>query len=324
MTTFKENLKSSLKSSDTEETLDLYFTRPIGLAFALLWNKLGIHPNVITVLSIFLGVASAFMFYHTDFYHNLCGIFLLMFANFCDSTDGQMARLTGKKTLIGRILDGLAGNTWFVSIYIALCLRMQTQMIPGITQCWGIWIWVLGVLAGILSHSPQSSLSDYYRQVHLFFLKGKQGSELDNSVQQTLISNEARQNNEWIKMLFFKNYANYCKSQEKRTPQFQLLYHKIITLFSGDVSRMPQDIRSYFLAGSRPLMKYTNIMTFNCRAILIYITALLDKPWIYFILEITFFNIMYFYMRSRHEGLSKASYLALCEQERNSFEAGQR
>ena len=55
MATFKELLRESFKSGDTEEWLDVHFTRPIGLVFALFWNKLGVHPNVITVLSIFLG-----------------------------------------------------------------------------------------------------------------------------------------------------------------------------------------------------------------------------------------------------------------------------
>ena len=46
------------------------------------------------------------MFSYTDIMHNIAGIVLLMFANFCDSTDGQLARLTGQKTLLGRVLDG--------------------------------------------------------------------------------------------------------------------------------------------------------------------------------------------------------------------------
>ena len=92
---FKTLFRESLKSSDTEETIDIYFTRPIGLVFALLWNRLGIHPNAITILSIFLGVGAGYMFYFPDVTHNLMGVALLMLANFCDSTDGQMARLTG-------------------------------------------------------------------------------------------------------------------------------------------------------------------------------------------------------------------------------------
>ena len=108
MATFKQLLQASFKSNDTEEWLDVHFTRPIGLVFALFWNRLGVHPNVITILSIFLGVGAGWMFHYSDLAHNIWGVVLLMFANFCDSTDGQMARLTGKKTLIGRMLDGLS------------------------------------------------------------------------------------------------------------------------------------------------------------------------------------------------------------------------
>ena len=105
MSSFNELLQASFKSNDTEEWLDVHFTRPIGLVFALFWNKFNVHPNAITVLSIFLGAAAGYMFYYPDTQHNIMGVVLLIFANFCDSTDGQMARLTGKKTLVGRLLD---------------------------------------------------------------------------------------------------------------------------------------------------------------------------------------------------------------------------
>lgn len=82
MANFRELLKVSIKSEDTEEWLDVYFTRPIGLVFALFWNKLGVHPNAITILSIFLGVAAGWMFHYTDLLHNLYGVILLMLANF--------------------------------------------------------------------------------------------------------------------------------------------------------------------------------------------------------------------------------------------------
>ena len=49
----KKQYKDSLKSMDTEETIDLMFYRPIGFAWAVLCAKLGITPNVITIASIF-------------------------------------------------------------------------------------------------------------------------------------------------------------------------------------------------------------------------------------------------------------------------------
>ena len=73
---FKELLKASMKSKDTEEWLDVHFTRPIGLVFALLWKRLGVHPNAVTILSIFLGIGAAYCFYFVDVWHNVC-LFLI-------------------------------------------------------------------------------------------------------------------------------------------------------------------------------------------------------------------------------------------------------
>lgn len=302
---FKEMLQASFKSNDTEEWLDVHFTRPIGLVFALFWNKLGVHPNVITILSIFLGIGAGICFYYTDLWHNVAGVLLLMFANFCDSTDGQMARLTGKKTLIGRMLDGFSGDVWFFCIYVALCMRMQNQPIPGMEQTWGIWIWVLGAIAGFLCHSPQSSLSDYYRNIHLFFLKGKSGSELDNSEQQRKVFEQMKADKDWLGCLFFYNYANYCRSQEKRTPKFQRFFQLYNEAQTAEASQqeMREQVRLSFLEGSRPLMKYTNVLTFNTRAICIYITALLNCPWVYFLFEIIVLSILYVHMHRKHETL---------------------
>ena len=150
MATFKELLKVSFKSEDTEEWLDVWFTRPIGLVFALLWNKLGIHPNVITIVSFFLGAAAGWMFHYTDLLHNVYGVVLLMFANFCDSTDGQMARLSGKKTLLGRVLDGFSGDVWFFCIYVAIVVRLWNQNIPGTEMQWGFYGFILCAVAGFL------------------------------------------------------------------------------------------------------------------------------------------------------------------------------
>ena len=241
------------------------------------------------------------MFAFTDLWHNLAGVMLLLFANFCDSTDGQMARLTGKKTLIGRMLDGFSGDVWFFCIYAAFAYRLMDETIP-FTDCqWGLLSWVVAAVAGILCHSPQSSLSDYYRQIHLFFLKGKGGSELDNYAQQRAIY-ESLPKMRLLDRTFYYNYSNYCKSQEKRTPMFQKLFAALRSRYNG-AEGMPEKIKQEFLAGSRPLMPLTNILTFNTRAICIYVTALIGQPLLYLLFEITVMQALYVYMHRRHEKL---------------------
>lgn len=301
---FNDLLKASFKSNETEEWLDVHFTRPVGLVFALLWKRLGVHPNAITILSILLGVAAAWMFYYPDVWHNAAGVLLLIFANLCDSTDGQLARLTGQKTLAGRVLDGFAGNVWFFCIYAALCLRMMWDRIPGTDMPWGLWIWALAAVAGIMCHSPQSSLADYYRQIHLFFLKEKEGSELDSYANQRAAYESLSKRGNFLARAFHYNYANYCRSQERRTPAFQTLRNSLRSAY-GDISRVSEDLRGAFLDGSRPLIKYTNILTFNTRAICLYAVCLLNCPWVYFLFEITVMNILYIYMHKKHESLCK-------------------
>lgn len=302
MTKFKELLNASIKSKDTEEWLDMHFNRPVGLIMALTGKRLGIHPTAITAVSIVLGVWAAWMFAHTDIYHNILGIVLLVIANFCDSADGQLARIANKKTLVGRVLDGFAGDIWFFCIYVALCIRMTPQLIPGTEVNWGIWIWILACIAGILCHSPQSSLADYYRQIHLLFLKGKAGSELDTYACQRAVYDSLPPKSPLIVKMFYYNYANYCKSQERRSPAFQNMI-KIINDKYGDVSAIPKELCDRFVEGSRPLMKYTNILTFNTRAICLYVTSLAGCPWVYMMIEIVVFTIIYVYMHKKHESL---------------------
>ena len=303
--TYKEQLEASMKSKDTEERIDIWFTRPIGLALTLVCKRLGIHPNAVTLFGMALGIGAGWMFAHTDPWHNIAGMLLLMLANFCDSADGQLARLTGKTSLLGRLLDGFSGDVWFAAVYIAIIVRLWGQYIPGTTWHWGIWIFLLAYVSGVLCHSPQSSLADYYRQIHLHFLKGAGGGELDSCAKERAIM-ERLPRQEWFARLYHYCYSNYCKSQEKRTPQFQALLHTMKEAEdSGAMSREQRErLRKEFLEGSRPLMKYANFLTFNTRAICIYVTFIAGCPYIYLLLEITVFNIVYIYMRRKHEALS--------------------
>ena len=151
--------KDSLKSMDTEETIDLMFYRPIGFAWAVLFAKLGIKPNAVTIASIFLGVGAGVMFYFPNLWLNIIGMLLLIWANSYDSADGQLARLTQQYSRIGRILDGLSGDFWFVTIYVSICLRVGTTSEFFINNTW--LIWTLAVVAGAC-HGIQATRLQWY------------------------------------------------------------------------------------------------------------------------------------------------------------------
>lgn len=291
----KITLADTLKSADTEEFIDIYFYRPIGYAWALLAKKLHITPNMITIASIFIGAAAGLLFYDPRLKINIIGMLLLMLANSFDSADGQLARITNNKTQLGRILDGLAGNIWFVIIYIVLTLRC-------INEGWSWTIWLLSASAGVC-HIFHAAMADYYRNVHLFFIKGTEGSELDSSEKITEQMNQLSWSKNFIKKLMLAFYRNYTKEQEFPTPNFQKLKKKLHELYPDN--KIPKEFAERFRAMSKPLMKYTNILQFNTRVLALFVCLFINRVYFYFIFDLVVLNSIMFYMIWQHERMCK-------------------
>ena len=68
---------------------------------------------------------------------------------------------------------------------------------------------------------------------------------------------------------------------------------------------MPDD-RDAFRAGSKPLMKYTNWLSFNLRCIALFCALFARMPWLYFAFELIVLNAMLVYMMWRHEKMCRA------------------
>ncbi|MGM9758822.1 MAG: CDP-alcohol phosphatidyltransferase family protein [Parabacteroides sp.] len=328
----QDKIKSTYKSNDTEEWLDRVWTRPIGYAWACLFKRLGIHPNTVTVLSMLIGASSAFFFAHgsyrtegmTGLWYNIAAICLLAWANFYDSADGQLARMTGQKTRLGRILDGAASEVWFIPIYVGLVYRFychhdlefgwlgwENNLVYSSIAT--LWFFLLVLYSGFVCHSRQCALADYYRQIHLFFLQGKKGSELDTSSTQQALYDRTPWTGNILWKLFLKSYINYTQGQEQRTPAFQRLWSGLIRKYGTDTA-FPRAFCDQFRAQSLPLMKWTNILTFNTRAIVLYVTCLADLPWVYFLFEVFILGGLCQYMRWQHERMCNRLYATECQQ----------
>lgn len=296
----KVSYRDTLKSMDTEEHIDLMFYRPIGYMWACAARKLGVTPNAITIASIFLGIAAGVLFYFPEMWINVIGMLLLIWANSFDSADGQLARMTKQYSRIGRILDGMAGDLWFATIYIAICLRENMTSEFFSSHPWVIW--VVAVVAGIC-HAKQAAAADYYRQFHLYFLKGEEGSELESGEDLKRKLNELTWKHNFWKKLTMTFYTNYTLQQEGSTKQMQNLRKELHRRFPD--GKIPQGFRDAFREKSLPLMKYTNILSFNWRTIALFTSLFLQMPWLYFAFELIVLNALLVYMIIRHEHICR-------------------
>lgn len=300
-----ENVRSTLKSTDTEGNFELYVTRTPGYLWALLFKALHVHPVAVTLMSIVIGAASGFFFYFDDLKMTAIGILLLVWANWYDCADGQLARMTGKRTLIGRILDGFAGDVWFFCIYLALALRLHSQPIPFTDGklVWGIVAWPLLAYSGFICHGRQCAIADYYRNVHMWMQLGRARCELDSYADVCRqYESLAWLSRDWFEKLYLYFYRFYCKGQEDQAPAFVALRAAILERWGDDV---PERLREEFRAKSRPLMPTTNLLTFDFRVGVLFASLLLSVPVIYPLVEVTLMEYWRFKMRSTHEAFCK-------------------
>lgn len=287
MSNLDKEYEASLKSIETENVIDRAFYRPIGFRIARLLRGTGITPNMVTVISIFVGAAVGFMFYHDNPVYTVCGILLLVFANILDCVDGQLARLTGIKSAIGRILDGFAGDIWFASIYIGFALRLSHEYGTD-------WFFALAVLSG-LSHLVQANITDYYKTLHLYFISKDKGAEFQSLEQVKARHKEMKLG---INKAFYFLYRGYTLLQVKATPCLQRMLQSLHNRYGDDI---PENKRIAFRKQSRRLMRYIDLLTFNGRTIVMFIVVLIGEVWIYFLYEIIVLNIVLLLAMHKHE-----------------------
>jgi hypothetical protein len=279
-------IESSYKAREVEGFLDLYFYRKIGYRLALVAARLRMSPAQVTLCGAIAGISAGHFYYYRDLRWNLLGMFLHVLSNALDNADGQLARLTKRRSRTGRAWDGVADHLVFVSIYAHLCLRYTAG---GGSH----FVWLLALAAG-LSHSLQSAAADYCRNAWLYFAQGQARAELDSSPALQAEFDSLRWSRSPIRKFLFRIYLNYTRQQEWLAPR--------LTEFKR-VARQTNDdaMAQTYCRASRPFLWWLNVLATNPRMILLFGLLLLDRPIWYFWAEITFFNLMLLLLLQREE-----------------------
>ena len=147
----------AFKAFEIEELADVYFFRPLGAIIARGGRALGMTPTHLTVLGTLIGVTGG-----SFLYDERLGVFafaLLILYGIIDSADGQLARLTGQVTELGRVLDGVGGYVTHGAIYLAIAAGAIHR--GGSSS---ILIWML--LAG-MANALQAQMYDYHRTAYI-------------------------------------------------------------------------------------------------------------------------------------------------------------
>ena len=114
----KNLLQGSGLSNDSfmDKTITRFFSRQLTRFFL----KTPLSPNMITILSLFIGLISAKFFLQGTHENSIIGAGLLLLSAWIDCTDGEVARLKFSESKIGGILDIICDNLVHFAVFFAI------------------------------------------------------------------------------------------------------------------------------------------------------------------------------------------------------------
>lgn len=297
----KADIQASRKSDETDDPIDVFVYDPIAIRLTYLFIKLGWSANAVTLSSLFFGVGGAFLLYPRDLLLNFLGVACEIFAAILDCSDGQVARLAHTSSQFGRLLDGAVDMSNYIAIYLAVGFRLMDEFIPftGERYYWSWRIWIVIVLT-MLFHSGQARMADYYRGLHLTFLKGHNETYLGRSkdIRQELA--DLPEGSPLFKRIYLKLYLAYTLVQEKRAPQTQRLLDRI----DADGGVIPKALAEHYTYFSRKWIQITNLLSFNIRTYTLFLLLLLDKTVYYFPFVLIILELLQYAMIARYESMA--------------------
>lgn len=155
--------RATFKPRDVEEPIDFYFHRPLA---GLLVQRIADWPVTPSQVTIASGIASALagvavlLSIFVSPWLAAAGGALLFFSVILDCADGQLARLRGTSSPVGRALDGLVDSVAPLSVMPATVFVL---LYAGYGHA---WVWPIGWTAG-LSLLWHSQLYDVGKNLYL-------------------------------------------------------------------------------------------------------------------------------------------------------------
>jgi len=186
-----------------------------------------------------------------------------------DSSDGQLARMAGKSTKLGLILDGICDNFVFASVYLCSAATM--------THIYGGWIFPIAVLAGA-SHSFQSSMLDFYNREYLYFGYGKvRGDYWNPTLTEARRERDAATGKD---ALLIRLRFSWLWQQNKLTTRTESFRDKLKQLVDGPASgRIQQLYREH----NRLILRFWRILGSNFHTMMIILFIFLRRFVLYLI-----------------------------------------
>ena len=263
---------------EMQDWLNHYIYHPLAWQLAKRLARTPLTPNMVSVIGGLCVVAAAFAYWGLPWPVGAAvGMALHMSWHVVDGADGDLARITGKSSPLGEMVDGLCDYLSHIVLYVVLAQILGQSLGTGTA-----WAWTL---AAGLSHIVQSNHVEVQRRFYQYwmyavpFLHHSRGAQGD----------AFREKRGFSRLLGFVADI-YLRLASGLTPHAERIDRAVTAALSS-----PQQlaaIRAEVTRENRPLLLLLKFLGPNPRAIVLGIAMFAGSPLYYFIYQAIVLNVL--------------------------------
>lgn len=262
-----------LRARELQDPLNYYLYHPLAWQLARLLAPTPLTPNMVSVIGGCFVVAAGVAYSQPWWpWSALLGMVLHMTWHVVDGADGDLARLTGRSSPIGEMVDGLCDYASHVVLYVTLgyLLSRGAGAVGGWSMAgWIPWAWMWA--AGI-SHIVQSNHVEVQRRQYQWWVYGTPWIRLNHQADSAT-----------GKSMFGGIVSVYLALASGMTPH-ALKVDEAVAAAGGDPARLAE-IRAAARAEAPPLLLLCKVLGPNPRAIVLGLSMLAGSPLWYFLYQ---------------------------------------
>ena len=272
------------RARELQDGLNHYLYHPLAWQLARLLAKTPLTPNMVSVFGGCFVIAAGYAYAQPGWpLPALIGMLLHMTWHVVDGADGDLARLTGRVSPIGELVDGVCDYTSHIVLYLTLGWILSATL--------GWMAWAAVVAAGI-SHIVQANHVEVQRRQYQWWVYGtawlRNTHQADSATGKSGIGGIV---------------TGYLELASGMTPH-ALKIDEAVAAAKGDPAQM-EAIRAAVRPEALPLLNFLKLLGPNPRAIILGLSMLAGSPIWYCLIYTLVMNLLLVISVRRHNRMAQ-------------------
>lgn len=275
---------------ELEDGLNRHIYHPLADRLARTLKPTGISPNAVSVTGTLLIWAAAWAYTGLAWpISALIGFTLHALWHVVDGADGALARLTGKSSPTGELVDGVCDYSGHVVLYVALAASLDVRL--------GGWAWALASAAGA-SHIVQTNHAETQRRTYMWWVYGKPWLKHAQAA-----GDEVFRGRNWFSLTFGWMADYYLRLARAMSPDAARIDTQVEAL-AQDAPRLRR-LRRLARQSARRSLAYQKAVGPNPRTIILGISMAFGSPVYFFIAECVLLNLVLVFSVRHHNKVAR-------------------